>query len=1457
MKKLIMLLALLLCLSSVYAFAADNLALNRPVMVSSTTPDAGFKDIGWHKTFINDGKMETGWTSDTQENPSADETEWVRIYLENLYTVDKVILRSNSDLPADIEILLSEDGTWFHPVAHKQTGSFDVKEDVTFTFEPEIAAAVMIRGTNLPDKGADGFLMQIGEAEVYGKAYIPTKGEKLKITNVTSSSSYEMPSETWSRAMIADGNTSTGWTSAQKRYTNTRYCDEWVQLDLGAVYELSYITMLPASQTYFGTDFNIAVSEDGTTFTTIASRYDAGAHAKELLYFSALKLNARYVKYSCSKFGAGNVGPDGYMTQINEISVYGKAVDNTRVRVEKPQLVMAPTETEKVKAFYKDGVSDTFTYESSNENVATVDENGNIQAKAVGYAKITVSGTRGEAASVDVYVEYRDDNIRIIAFWPPTPEYTNGTQYNLMREAYFDSYEGNDLFMQKDRILRSIFFAYENGLYFSTELPGFNPTAQTSEQIRSLFAPYTNLPGIGGIHLKDEPWDPQPYAHAYHVIREMDPSCMASLNFLPPHAYGAYANAYPVMAKWARVTDFDSVISFDNYPFPDNSTAVGEDQLLSNMEIARRVAFDEGKLNTGFYAQSTGKPGGFRWLNVNELRYHINVGLAYGNKQIKYFTYFLPTNRSEDFYGAVISEKGVPTSLYEGAKSVNKVAKGMGHILKNTDAHYVYQAGSFSATEASPIPADFVAQSQNANRFIVSLLKDRTTNRNYLMIVNKNYQGAANASFRLSGVTSVRRVHDTLGIPQETLDFKNGVITTTIIPGGAVLYELNEGYDYNPTPEKTDINLARYGKVKVSGCTYTNGWSPELLNDGILQETSAFHGWLIDNSLADKAHVFIDLNEEQSFDCVELFPAGSNVHVGMHYPPAITIYTSNDGDFWKEVYHESNLDKPTTIALRYYFEETSARYIKLSFPKPSSMMALGEVAVYANGKSVPRNETTYSAQSTAWKEGDNIALKKGISASTSYIAPEGTWKPACLTDGNIKNGSQPGWTSAVQQNFNNTPEWVMVDLNGAYYVEKVVLYPRAEGEGFPTDYKVQLSYDGMTFMDVATVTGDTDLTYRSRTHTFEPTLAKYIRIYGSKLKQVGGDGYLMQLDELQAYGKPLATNLVDSYGTDFSNGLDKFATHPNFNGSSCVPFVVSDGVAAPVGANSQLYYAPNYAGADLIEIMMDVKAPNTGSEPALYMSLFDQDGFNWATDKNYLWIALRGNDISLRNANEWEGDGASIHSSVSIAPYDFTESMQKLSVQMDVTTKTATIYIYDNGKKVKLATIDASNLSNITLTSATTGESVSVSHVKNVATDSIKLCLWAYRMKDVCAVDNVHVYGYRLNRGATEDPLFFVKGVNNYTDRAPFRMEKLFRADELEVMVHSEGGESGFLTIAFYNEEGRLLAVKNLKEGTFEQGENSFVLDLPDTDEPIASIKTLLWKNSGELVPFETYYNIP
>jgi hypothetical protein len=130
-------------------------------------------------------------------------------------------------------------------------------------------------------------------------------------------------------------------------------------------------------------------------------------------------------------------------------------------------------------------------------------------------------------------------------------------------------------------------------------------------------------------------------------------------------------------------------------------------------------------------------------------------------------------------------------------------------------------------------------------------------------------------------------------------------------------------------------------------------------------------------------------------------------------------------------------------------------------------------------------------------------------------------------------------------------------------------------------------------------------------------------------------------------------------------------------------------------------------------------------------------------------------------------------------------------------------------------------------------------------------------MKDVCAVDNVHVYGYRLNRGATEDPLFFVKGINNYTDRAPFRMEKLFRADELEVMVHSEGGESGFLTIAFYNEEGRLLAVKNLKEGTFEQGENSFVLDLPETDEPIASIKTLLWKNSGELVPFETYYNIP
>lgn len=1159
---------ILTAMACICAFAASNVASGRPVVVSSTTSDE-FIQWKWHYSYLNDGREEYGWTSNVQTNATENATEWAKVYLENIYTIESVVLKPvpGKQICQEYEVLLSTDGSWFYPVA---TGSFSGAESATVSLSGQKACAVMIRSDKLAENENDGYMLQIGELEVYGTMYTPTLGARIAPTGVTYSSSYEQPSENWCGDMVCDNNLNTGWTSAQRqygsgyKYGNTRYCNEWVQMDLGSLYALSYVTMYAVSGTYYAEDFNISVSPDGVNYTVIASRYECKAHNRELLYFDAEGIEARYVRFECSKFGEfpkDYVSNDGYMVQIKELAAYGTAASATTLHTKKPQLSMAPEETEKIAPFYRDGRTDTYTYTSSSPSVATVASDGTITAIAHGYTEITVQGSYG-TSKVRVYVEERERNIKIMAFWPPTPEYTNGTQYKLMRDANFDSYEGNDLLQTEAKIKESSFFAYENGLYFSPHLPDINLTTSHFDTIQAAAEVYSDIPGIGGIHLYDEPWDPVPFANAYHAVRRADNSFAVSLNFLPPHAYNdddnpPYLNAYPVMDNWTKLTDHHYALSFDNYPFPDNSTAVNEDQLLSNMEIVRRAAYNNGKIDTGMYVQSTCKPGGFRDLNEAELRYHINVALAYGYKQIKYFTYFLPTNRSETFTDAIVNEYGVPGERYESVKALNLEVKGLGHVLIDLDAAYVYQAGTYSGSLATALPDDCFIQRNDDNNYIISILKHRQTNRNFLMIVNKNYQSSVTASFTLTGVSSLQKVHATMGRLQDTTEYSGSVLTVDLLPGACALYALPEGFDYMPEEKQTDDNLLRYATVKASNGIFSGGWGAGCLNDGVTQGTDSSAGWENNSTLVDEAWICFDMKEEKTFNCIELFPGYEGGDVAKNYPTDMHVFISEDNEHWEEVYYVEDLEKPTLYAKRYFPGEITTRYIKFWFPKPSAV-ALGEIALYEDGNREPLQQTTFAVTQGAMsfrEAAGNVAWTKPIADySSAYQDTENAWRPQYATDGSKDDTTKNGWTSQVRTNYNNAPQWITIDLISFYNVEKVVLYPRPEGIGFPTDYYVQISEDGEHFETVATRTGDTSTAFAAREIEFETKKARYVRIYGYNLKNMGNDGYLMQLGEIEVHGElyteePKGVYIPSSVLVDYStatepakgNGIDGVA----------------------------------------------------------------------------------------------------------------------------------------------------------------------------------------------------------------------------------------------------------------------------------------------------------------------------
>jgi hypothetical protein len=145
-----------------------NIALNRPYDVSSDTSQE-YVAWGWSGKFINDGKLDNGWTSNVKIHDKARATESVLIDFGDVFAVDKIVVHPISDLwPEDFEILLSPDGENWVSV-DKQTGSKKPNEPyIVQLAEPVDAMMVKFEATKLRSTAADGYMLQLAEIEAYG-----------------------------------------------------------------------------------------------------------------------------------------------------------------------------------------------------------------------------------------------------------------------------------------------------------------------------------------------------------------------------------------------------------------------------------------------------------------------------------------------------------------------------------------------------------------------------------------------------------------------------------------------------------------------------------------------------------------------------------------------------------------------------------------------------------------------------------------------------------------------------------------------------------------------------------------------------------------------------------------------------------------------------------------------------------------------------------------------------------------------------------------------------------------------------------------------------------------------------------------------------------------------------------------------------------------------------------------
>lgn len=798
------------------------------------------------------------------------------------------------------------------------------------------------------------------------------------------------------------------------------------------------------------------------------------------------------------------------------------------------------------------------TWSSADEKIVTVSADGTLTAKAVGKTAVTAK-VSGKTLTCTVYVVEKEydynDQIMISVFWPPSPEYTNEEQYRLMEEAGINlmmgSGNGCDSPEQQAKMAE---LAYKHGIKLILSDGNFGDALlnQKPATIRQNVEKWRNVPAVNGYYLKDEPYDPLVFLDAYAAIKEADPNSLCHLNFLQ---YAAYANIdqwKEVLDGWCKSCNGTGYqldyIMHDLYPYPLNSTAMHREGFLANLRGMHDVGLAN-DVKTGLYLQSVCQQVAFRRPSGPEIRYQAFMALAYGYKQLSYFTWFTPVGRDEPFADGIIAPDGTPDEHYEDVKAINADIHGLGTVLARCDAMEIYLNGT---TWGEPsIPEGFVVQPVNRVNYTVSRMRHKDTGRNYIMVVNNHYGKAQTVTFKLdASVTAVELVSKVDG-SLSSYPVKDGQVTVELAAGDGALFALPTSYKVEGEDKEEEIRDTTPGtNLALSSRIYTYE-SPEstrrfslTLNDG--ERGIHADGWVCENRKSEQ-FVVADLLEELEINRMDIYPMGNLEKFGEKMPKGLTLWSSNDGETWVEVGKVTDYETPIEgTPLTMTFDRIKTRYLKITFDKLTrGNVEFSEIEIYNDNGSVPPpvsivDQMLVQTEILDYTEGENLALRK----KTYWRSALSGWgfDPSQINDG---NAGTP-YSSQIGENMSsaNSIEYVIIDLGDTFRIDEIVLRP---GGVFSPDYEMQVSADGVNWKTYAARTGDSFAegeTEKRYTSENGELVGRFVRYYATKLGiSHARDGYLLQFAELEVYGTPVCnrTALTEALALYESEGCDTSA----------------------------------------------------------------------------------------------------------------------------------------------------------------------------------------------------------------------------------------------------------------------------------------------------------------------------
>ena len=304
-----------------------------------------------------------------------------------------------------------------------------------------------------------------------------------------------------------------------------------------------------------------------------------------------------------------------------------------------------------------------------------------------------------------------------------------------------------------------------------------------------------------GYHVKDEPLGEalESVANQMLAYRAADPARYPFTNLFPSYAgearlggtYREYVEAY-VAAVGAENIEY---LSHDYYPFRANNKT--KKDIFADMEVIRAVAYENGKLKTHAFPQST-EWNGTRMPNIDEMRWNVYGYLAYGFKALSWFNLVCPGNsdtEGEGFCDSLIYRDGTirDPERFAAWSELNWEIRGLSDILMNVDVAHAYHTTD-SVKNVEYLPEDFYLQPVESLDFIVSVMETKQGDDQYIMLYNKKIKAEQNttAAFTIdpaSGITGVEYFDPFIG-EYVKMDISNGVLTDDFKYGEGKVYRL-------------------------------------------------------------------------------------------------------------------------------------------------------------------------------------------------------------------------------------------------------------------------------------------------------------------------------------------------------------------------------------------------------------------------------------------------------------------------------------------------------------------------------------------------------------------------------------------------------------------------------------------------------------------------------------------